>query len=59
MFQFFFDESQALLSSDIALESNATLDGWNWVKINSNFNGGNWHVFGTNLQPIIKECFLE
>jgi len=59
MLQFFFNQRQALLSGDIALESNATFDGWNWVQINTNFNGSYWHVFRTNLQPKIKECFLE
>jgi len=39
-------------SSDILLESYASLYGSDWGEINSDLDTCNWHVLSSNLQPI-------
>ena len=53
--EFFLDEGDALGGGDIALEGHTALDRLDCVQIDTDLNRRLWHVFGRDLEPMIKE----
>ena len=59
VFEFFLDQTETSLSGDIALECHAPFNSWNLIQIDTDFDGCDWHVFGADLQPILKQRWSE
>ena len=59
MFQLFFYQRHAPLRRDISLEGNATFDSWNWIQIDTDFDGCDWHILSAYLQPNILKLMLK
>jgi hypothetical protein len=53
--ELFLDEGDALGSGDVALEGHTALDRLDWVQIDTDLDRRPWHVFGRDLEPVIKK----